>query len=171
MPAVRSGTHPNRLAHLETDQQGDLLAMLFDQIGEVLEDLAAGSWVQPRPGTMIECRTRRSHGRICVSRLRPGEIDECRAVSRRVHCPSRAVDRCRRSPPMNRPSGSLVSAASCRQSVAATGSETMRSTSLSGVDQSIELKYVWALTIAGRSCGTSTAVDPRTTSSDRQGRG
>ena len=41
---------PNGLAHLQTDQQGDLLAMLVDQVGEVLEDLAARSWVQPRPG-------------------------------------------------------------------------------------------------------------------------
>jgi hypothetical protein len=67
--------------------------MLVDQIGEVLEDLATGSWVQLRPGTMIKCRTRRSDGGICVSRLRPGEVHECRAISCRVHCPSRAVDR------------------------------------------------------------------------------
>ena len=104
--------------------------MLFDQIGEVLEDLAAGSWVQSRPGAMIKCRTRRSHGGICVSRLRPGEITSVEPSLQAL--PSRAVDRCPALAAMNMPSGILVSVASCRQSVAATGSETMRSTSLSG---------------------------------------
>ena len=145
--------------------------MLVDQVGEVLEDLAARSWMQPRPGTMIESRTRRrtaasaSAGcaQASLTRVEPSLAEFTARVE-----PSIAA---RRSPPMKRPSGMLVPAASCRQSVAATGSETMRSTSLSGVDQSIELKYVWALTIAGLTCGTSTAVDPRTTSSHRQGRG
>jgi hypothetical protein len=59
----------------------------------VLENLAARSWMQPRPGTMIESRTRRRHSGICVSRLRPGELDEGRAVPGGVHGPSRAIDR------------------------------------------------------------------------------
>ena len=61
----------NGLAHLQTDQQGDLRAMLLDQVGEVLENLAARSWVQPRPGAMIESLTRRRYSGVCVSRLRP----------------------------------------------------------------------------------------------------
>jgi hypothetical protein len=42
---------------------------------------------------MIESRTRSRHGGVRVSRLRPGELDECRAVSGGVHCLSRAIDR------------------------------------------------------------------------------
>src|SRR4029453_4163324 len=85
---------PNRLAHLETDQQGDFFAMFFDQIGEVLEDLAAGSWMQSRPGTMIKCSTRCSHSSVCITLLRPGELHQLRAVPRSAHNPSRAMDRC-----------------------------------------------------------------------------
>jgi hypothetical protein len=68
--------------------------MLLDQVGEVLENLAARSWVQPRPGAMIESLTRRRYSGVCVSRLRPGELDERGAVPGGVHCPSRAIDRC-----------------------------------------------------------------------------
>ena len=147
--------------------------MLVDQVGEVLQDLAARPWVQSRPRTMIESRTRRRHRGVRVSRLRPGElrprVEPSRAeFTARVE-PSIAA---RRSPPMKMPSGMLdiggqLPPIGGRYRV---GNHALNQSFL-GLDQSIELKYVWALTIAGRTCGTSTAVDPRTTSSDRQGRG
>ena len=68
--------------------------MLIDQAGEVLENLTARSWVQPRPGTMIESLTRRRHGGVRVSWLRPGQLDKHRAVPSGVDRPSRAIYRC-----------------------------------------------------------------------------
>ena len=43
---------------------------------------------------MIKSRPGRRHRGVRVSRLCPGELHQWRAVPRRVHCPSRAVDRC-----------------------------------------------------------------------------
>ena len=83
----------DRLAHLEADQQGDFLAMLLDEIGEALQDLASSAWVQPRPDTMIKCRTGYGHGGICIGGLCPGEIDQRRAIPRRSHRAGRAIDR------------------------------------------------------------------------------
>ena len=72
------------------------------------------------------------HGGICVSRLRPGEIDQCRAVSQRSLLRGRAVDRCPALASNEHAVRKLGVGGELRQSVAATGSETMRSTSLSG---------------------------------------
>ena len=68
--------------------------MLLDQVGEVLQDLAPLPGVHSRPRTMIKSRTCRRNRGVGISRLRPGELDQRRAVPRGGHGPSRAVDRC-----------------------------------------------------------------------------
>src|SRR4249920_517038 len=130
--------------------------MLLDQIGEVLEDLAPGSWVQPRPQAMIKCLTCSRHGGVRIIRLRPSELYKRRAVSRSIHRTSRAAERCATLAANEHAVGNLRIAGELPPIGSRDRVRNHALTQSFRVDQSIELKYVWALTIAGRASGAST---------------
>jgi hypothetical protein len=83
----------DRLAHLEADQQGDLVPVGVDQAGELLQDLTALAGVHPWPPTPVERLPGRRHRRVRVGRLSPREVDQDGPVAGRVDGPGGSIGR------------------------------------------------------------------------------
>jgi len=83
----------DRLAHLEGDQQRELVAVLLHQGGEALQDLAALAGGQPWPRPFVERPARGGHRHIDVLLVRPAELHHGGAVPRREHGSHRPTDR------------------------------------------------------------------------------
>ena len=153
---------PDGLAHLQADQQSDLVSVLVDELGEVLQDLAPCPRVHAGPRTVIEGVARDGNRGICVGRLSPRQFDEPCSITGGGHRSSRSVNSAPGFAADEDPRRDLhllraLSPVRRRHWVSNPG---CHSAPLLGLDLDTGSKYVWVLTIAGWVDGTQPVSSP-----------
>ena len=73
--------HGDRLAHLQADQQGELVAVLLDQVREALQHPAPLGGRQPGPGAVVEGAAGGGDGAVDLVRTAVGDLGQDAAVT------------------------------------------------------------------------------------------
>ena len=83
----------DRLAHVESFQQCQLFAVLFDQVSKALHDALALHRRLARPDTAVEHRTRVGHRLVGIGLIAAGDLRQHATVDRRYAVEGFAADR------------------------------------------------------------------------------